>query len=126
MVKKSYAIAIAAPIVLVVIVASILDSGILEQPERIENIKIEVIYPGPWESVLYNNEDMQRIEGFTKKTIIIFRPSVGEWVLTFNAQKKDDSPSQMKVMVKTIDGSILGEAVTTERFGKIHISLELG
>ena len=75
MVKKSYAIAIAAPIVLVAIVATILNSGFLEQPDRIENIKIEVIYPGPWESVLYNNEDMQRIEGFTKKTILIFRPS---------------------------------------------------
>ena len=125
MVKKSYAIAIAAPIVLVAIVATILNSGFLEQPDRIENIKIEVIYPGPWESVLYNNEDMQRIEGFTKKTILIFRPSGSEWFLTFNAQKKDDSLSQLKVMVKTIDGEILGEATTNDQFGKIHISLEL-
>ena len=44
MVKKSYAIA--APIVLVAIVATILNSGFLEQPDRIENINGINIQPG--------------------------------------------------------------------------------
>ncbi len=33
--------------------------------------------------MLYNNEEIQSLTGFTKKTLIIFRPSEDEWTLSF-------------------------------------------
>ncbi len=118
---------IAGPIAVIAIIVSILNTGLLETPDdRIENIKIEVTYSGSWEGVLYNNEEMQRISGFTRKTIIVFRPNDEEWTLSFEAEKKDDSSSQLKAVVKLIDGTRLGESQTVDPYGKISLTLAIG
>ena len=118
---------IAGPIAVIVIIISILNTGLLDTSEdQIENIKIEVTYLGYWEGVLYNNEEVQRISGFTRKTIIVFRPDGEEWTLSFEAEKTDDTLSQLKVSVKLIDGTKLGEAQTVDPYGKVAISLAIG
>jgi hypothetical protein len=94
--------------------------------DRVENIKIEISYSGSWEGVLFNNEEAQSISGFTKKTIIVFRPDGEEWTISFNAEKKDDSTGQLKVVIKLIDGTRLGEAQTVDPFGKVSITLAIG
>jgi len=119
---------IAGPIAIVAILVSVLNSGILETPDdRIENIKIEVTYSGSWEGVLYNNEEVQRVSGFTRKTIIVFRPGGEEdWTLSFEAEKKDDTTSQLKIVVKLIDGTKLEDAQTVEPYGKVSVTLAIG
>jgi hypothetical protein len=72
--------------------------------------------------VLYNNEEVQRISGFSKKTIVVFRPDGDEWTLSFEAEKKDATTSQLKVVIKLIDGTRLGEAQTVEPYGKVSIT----
>ena len=72
--------------------------------------------------MLYNNEEIQSLTGFTKKTLIVFRPSRDEWTLSFEAEKKDDRTSQLKIVIKLIDGTKLGEAQTVEPYGKVSIS----
>ncbi|MBC8223503.1 hypothetical protein H8E65_02870 [Candidatus Bathyarchaeota archaeon] len=127
MTKRQYMAVIAGPIAVIAIIVSILNTGLLETPDdRIENIKIEVTYSGSWEGVLYNNEEMQRISGFTRKTIIVFRPNDEEWTLSFEAEKKDDSSSQLKAVVKLIDGTRLGESQTVDPYGKISLTLAIG
>ena len=117
---------IAGPIAVIAIIISVLNTGILEtSDDRIENIKIEVTYQGTWEGVLYNNEDVQRISGFTRKTIIVFRPDNDEWTLSFEAEKKDDSSAQLKAVVKLIDGTRLGESQTVDPYGKISLTLAI-
>jgi len=127
MTKKQYIVVIAVPLVMIVTIVSILSSGFLDISEdRVENIKIEVSYLGSWEGMLYNNEEVQSISGFTKKTIIVFRPDGDEWTLTFEAEKKDDTMAQLKVQIKLIDGTTLEETQTVEPYGKVSISIVIG
>ena len=118
---------IAGPIALLAIIISILNTGFPDTSEDlVENVKIEVIYSGSWEGVLYNNEGVQEVSGFTRKTIIVFRPDGDEWSLSFEAEKKDDTTSQLKVVIKLIDGTPLGEAQTVDPYGKVSITLAIG
>ncbi len=127
MTKKQYIVVIAVPLVILVTIVSILSSGVLDTSEdRVENIKIEVSSSGSWEGILYNNEEVQSISGFTKKTIIVFRPDGDVWTISFVAQKKDDTTGQLKVKVKLIDGTTLGETQTVEPYGKVSISMVIG
>jgi len=127
MTKRQYVAVIVAPLVILATIVSIFSIGILDtSEERIENIKIEISYSGSWEGVIYNNEDVQKVSGFTRKTIIVFRPVNEEWTLTFEAEKMDDTTSQLKVVIKLIDGTKLGEAQTVEPYGKVFISLKIG
>ncbi len=127
MTKKQYIVVIAVPLVIIVTIVSILSSGVLDISEDgVENIKIEVSSSGSWEGILYNNEEVQSISGFTKKTIIVFRPDGDEWTISFEAEKKDDTMGQLKVKVKLIDGTTLGETQTVEPYGKVSISMVIG
>ncbi len=127
MTKRQYMAVIAGPIAIIAIIVSILNTGILEtSDERVENIKIEVSYWGSWEGVLYTNDGLQRISGFTKKTIIVFRPDVEDWTISFEAEKKDDTMSQLKVKIKLIDGTTLGETQTVEPYCKVSITIVIG
>ena len=127
MAKRQYIVVIAVPLIMIVTLVSILSSGILDTlDDRVENVKIEVSYLGAWEGMLYNNEEVQGISGFTKKTMIVFRPDGDEWTLSFEAMKKDDTMAQLKVVVKLIDGTTLGETQTVDPYGKVSISLVIG
>jgi hypothetical protein len=127
MTKRQYVAVIAGPIAILAIIISILNAGILEPSEdAIENIKIEVTYSGSWKGVLYNNDEVQRISGFTRKTIIVFRPNGEDWTLSFEAEKKDGTASQLKVVIKLIDGTRLGEAQTVDPYGKVSVTLAIG
>ena len=127
MTKRQYMAVIAGPIALLAIIISILNTGFPDTSEGlVENVKIEVIYSGSWEGVLYINEGVQKVSGFTRKTIIVFRPDGDEWALSFEAEKKDDTTSQLKVVIKLIDGTPLGEAQTVDPYGKISITLAIG
>jgi hypothetical protein len=124
MTKRQYVAVIAGPVAVIVIIVSFLNAGLLDpSDDRIENIKIEVTYSGSWEGVLFNNDEFQRVSGFTRKTILVFRPNDEEWTLSFEAEKKDDSTSQLKAVVKLIDGTRLGEAQSVDPYGKISLTL---
>jgi uncharacterized protein YxeA len=124
MTKKQYLVVVAVPLVIIVTIVSILSSAFLEtSDERTENIKIEVSYSGSWEGMLYTNEGVQSISGFTRKTIMVFRPDGDEWTISFEAEKKDDTMGQLKVKIKLIDGTTLGETQTVEPYGKVSISI---
>ncbi len=127
MAKKQFIVVVAVPLVIIMTIVSILSSGFLETTEeQVENLKIEVSYSGSWEGMLYNNEEVQSISGFTKKTIIVFRPDEDEWTISFEAEKKDDSMGQLKVKIKLIDGTTLEDTQTVEPYGKVSISMVVG
>lgn len=127
MAKRHYIAVIAGPITVIALIISMLNTGILDTPDdRIENIKIEVTYSGSWDGVLYSNEHVQRISGFTRKTIIVFRPDDDEWTISFEAEKEDGSSNQLKAVFKLIDGTRLGESQTIDPYGKISLTLTFG
>ena len=127
MARRHYIAVIAGPITVIALIISMLNTGILDTPDdRIENIKIEVTYSGSWDGVLYSNEHVQRISGFTRKTIIVFRPDDDEWTISFEAEKEDGSSNQLKAVFKLIDGTRLGESQTIDPYGKISLTLTFG
>ncbi len=127
MTKRQYMAVIAGPIAILVFIISILNTGILETSDnRIDNVKIEVIYSSSWKGMLYNNEDVTKISGFTRKTILVHRPIGEDWILSFEAEKMDYTTSQLKVVIKLIDGTLLGEAQTVDPYGKVSITLAIG
>ena len=127
MARRHYIAVIAGPITVIALIISMLNTGILDTPDdRIENIKIEVTYSGSWDGVLYSNEHVQRISGFTRKTIIVFRPDDEEWTISFGAEKEDGSSNQLKAVFKLIDGTRLEESQTIDPYGKISLTLTFG
>ena len=60
---------------------------------------------------------------FTRKTILVYRPIGEDWTISFEAEKNDYTTSQLKVVIKLMDGTLLGEAQTVDPNGKVSITL---
>ena len=117
---------IAGPLAILAIIISLLNPGLMEtSDDKIEKIKIEVIYFGSWEGVLCSNENVKSISGFTRKTLIVFNPVGEDWTILFEAKKMDGTTSQLKVVVELFDGTLLREAQTTDPYGKVSINLDI-
>ena len=110
MTKRQYVAVLAGPVAVIALIVSIFNTGILDiSEEQIENMKIEITYSGSWEGTLYNNEEVEKVTGFTRKTILVYRSYGDKWTVSFEAEKKDDSFNQLKVKLMLIDGTILEE-----------------
>jgi hypothetical protein len=125
MAKRNYLAVVAASIVILASVVSLMGMGLLEKSSKVESVEIQVSFAGLWEGVIYNNEQAQRVSGFNEKTIVVFRPSPDEWNLTFTAEKRDDTANQLKVKIVNKGGDVLEQAQTVEPFGEINISIEI-
>jgi uncharacterized protein YxeA len=126
MTKRQYVVVLAGPVAVIALILSIFNAGLLDfSDNRVENIKIEVSYSGSWEGTLYNNEKLERVSGFTRKTIFVYRPDGDEWTVSFEAEKKDYSSNQLKVTLRLIDGTILDESQTIDPYGKVAISFTI-
>ena len=118
---------IAGPIAIITIILALVNSNFVDlSGDRIENIKIEVTYSSNWEGVLNSNEKVQIFSGFTSKTFIVVRPKEGEWAVSFEAEKTDDSSNQLKVVIELINGTRLDEAQTIDPYGKVALALTIG
>lgn len=124
MARRTTLATIAASILLFVIVLSTLSSGFLKT-SRTENVKIEVIYSGNWRGIIYNNEETVNMSGINRKAMIITRPFGENWNLTCCSEKMEDTSTQMKVVIRFINGTILKQAQTNEPYGKIVLSVEI-
>ena len=92
MTNRQYVAVIAGPIAIITILISLFSVNFVDiSGDRIERIKIEVTYSGTWEGVLYSNEKVQMVSGFTSKTLVVIRPNDGEWAVSFEAEKIDSS-----------------------------------
>ena len=85
----------------------------LPRRERYDELIIEVSYNGKGQGAIGERGSVVSWsgEGLRRKTID--RPSSGDWVISFNAQKLDASNSKLSVRIKSMDGDVLKEASTT-------------
>ena len=60
---------------------------------------------------------------FTRKPILVYRPIGEDWTISFEAEKNDYTTSQLKVVIKLMDDTLLGEAQTVDPNGKVSITL---
>ncbi len=127
MTNRQYVAVIAGPIAVITILISLFSVNFVDiSGDRIENIKIEITHSSNWEGVLISNEKVQMVSGFTRKTIMVVRPEEGEWTVSFEAEKIDDSSNQLKVVIELINGTRLDEAQTIDPYGKVALALTIG
>ncbi len=127
MTNRQYVAVIAGPIAIITILISLFSVNFVDISEdRIKKIKIDVTYSGTWEGVIYSNEKVQMISGFTSKTLVIIRPNDGKWSVSFEAEKIDSSSNQLKVVIELLDGTRLDEAQTIDPYGKVTLALTIG
>ncbi len=118
---------IAGPIAIIAIILALINASFVDlSGDQIENIKIEVIYSSNWEGILISNEKVQMLSGFTRKTFVIVRPNAGEWVVSFEAEKIDDSSNQLKIVIELLNGTRLDEAQTIDPYGKVAVTITIG
>jgi len=123
---RQYLAVIAGPIAIFTIVLAFVNGNFVDlSGDQIGNIKIDVIYSSTWEGVLISNEKVQMVSGFTRKTIMVVRPEEGEWTVSFEAEKIDDSSNQLKVVIELINGTRLDEAQTIDPYGKVALALTI-
>jgi len=124
--KRNYIAVLAGPLLIIILVFAVLNSGFLETPgQQITELSIEVSYTGPWEGIIYNDDATQQISGFSEKTINVIRPSSEKWILSFHAGKKDGSSNILRATIKLTDGTILKKAHTDEPYGEVQLSVEI-
>ncbi len=127
MTNRQYVAVIAGPVAIILIIVSLFSANfVVISEDRIERIKIVVTYSGTWEGVLYSNENVQMMSEFSGKIFIVLRPKDGEWVVSFEAEKIDDSSNQLKVVVELINGTRLDMAQTIDPYGKVTLGLTIG
>jgi hypothetical protein len=127
MTNRQYVAVIAGPVAIIIIIVSLFSANfVIISEDRIERIKIVVTYSGNWEGVLYSNEKVQMMSEFSGKIFIVLRPKDGEWVVSFEAEKIDDSSNQLKVVVELINGTRLDMAQTIDPYGKVTLGLTIG
>jgi hypothetical protein len=127
MTNKQYVAVIVGPITIITILISLFNVSLHDiSTNRIENIKIEVTYSGSWEGVLYSNEKVQMVSGFTSKTIVVYRPTDEQWTVSFEVEKIEDSRNQLKVVYKFMNGTRIDEAQTIDPYGKVVLTQTIG
>jgi len=127
MTNRQYVAVIVGPIAFITILVSLFSANFVDISEdRIETIKIDVSYSGNWEGILYSNEKVQIVSGFTKKTFVVLRPTDGEWTVSFEANKIDSSSNQLKVEIELLNGTLLDAAQTIDPYGKAALTLSIG
>ena len=125
--NRQYMAVIAGPIAIIAIILALINASFVDlSGDQIENIKIEVIYSSNWEGILISNEKVQMFSGFTRKTFVIVRPNAGEWVVSFEAEKIDDSSNQLKIVIELLNGTRLDEAQTIDPYGKVAVTITIG
>ena len=126
MTNRQYVAVIAGPIAIITILISLFSVNFVDiSGDRIERIKIVVTYSGNWEGVLYSNEKVQMVSGFTSKTLVVIRPNDGKWSVSFEAEKIDSSSNQLKVGIELLNGTRLDEGQTIDPYGKVTLALTI-
>ena len=104
--------------------AGVLLRGSLKEKNTIDTVIVEINYFGNWNATIINGEELVK-SGFGKTEHIFSNPLADEWILSIRANKLDDSNQKLKVIVKLVDGTVLGSASTSESFGHTSLIVEI-
>ena len=104
--------------------AGVLLLGSLKEKNTINTVIVEINYFGNWNATITNGEELVK-SGFGKTEHIFSNPLVDEWTLSIRANKLDDSYQKLKIIVKLVDGTVLGSASTSESFGHTSLIVEI-
>lgn len=110
---------------IVILACTVMLTGILETNDRINEVILEVDYFEHWNVTFSHDSIEETWSGIGRKETVLIRPSGGTWVISVEAEKVDESSGYLRVNIKSMDGTILKQAVTMLPYGKITMVLEI-
>lgn len=114
------------PAVIMLFAISIMNVGFLKSNEKpVKELVLEVSYTGPWKGKVFNNGDIQKVSGFSAKTIHVYRLSDGEWIVSFQVEKLDGSTNLLLATIRSTDGISLDKDFSIEPYGMVLLTVEI-
>ena len=92
---------------------------------RTQKLFIEVDYDGSWSGAISQVGSTVSWSGEGRTQRIVERPKGQKWIISFNAQKQDDSNKVLTVRIRYMDGSIAKESSTTAPYGVAQLAVEV-
>lgn len=109
----------------VVLVSTLMLTGVIGGRKGIEDVVIEVDYFDSWNMTITVNSSVKSLSGFGKMEKVLMRSHGGRWVVSLSTRKLDGSSGNLRVRIKLRDGTVLQEGSTTAPFGTVNISMEI-
>lgn len=104
--------------------AGVLLLGSLKEKNIIDTVIVEINYFGNWNATITHGEELVK-SGFGRTEHVFSKPLADEWIISVRACKLDDSNQMLKIIVKLVDGTVLGTASTSESFGHTSLFIEI-
>ena len=126
--KFDRAVYVVAGIIFVIWVTSALPN--MGSQTRIDEVYVGVMYDRPWQGAIGDLGSVTSWGAKRSYTRLFIRPQdTSMWIISANAQKKDDSNRKLTIMIwyadKNGDPVTLAEASTSQQYGIAQVSCEI-
>jgi len=108
----------------VILAGAIMMTGLLENNE-IDEVVLEVDYFNNWNVTLSHDGTTESWSDMGRKETILVRPTSDTWVISVQAEKLDASSGYLRVRIKHLDGTVIGQEATNIPNGKISLVVEI-
>ena len=108
----------------VILAGAIMMTGLLENNE-VDEVVLEVDYFYNWNVTLSHDGITESWSGMGRKETMLVRPTSDTWVISVHAEKLDASSGYLRVRVKHLDGTVIGQEATNLPNGKISLVVEI-
>lgn len=108
----------------VILAGAIMMTGLLENNE-VDEVVLEVDYFNNWNVTLSHDGTTESWSDMGRKETILVRPTSDTWVISVQAEKLDASSGYLRVRIKHLDGTVIGQEATNLPNGKISLVVEI-
>ncbi len=108
----------------VILAGAIMMTGLLENNE-VDEVVLEVDYFNTWNVTLSHGSITESWSDMGRKETILVRSTSDTWVISVQAEKLDASSGYLRVRVKHLDGTVMGQGATNLPNGKISLVVEI-
>ncbi len=108
----------------VILAGAIMLTGLLENNE-VDEVVLEVDYFNNWNVTLSHDGTTESWSDMGRKETILVRSTRDTWVISVRAEKLDASSGYLRVRVKHLDGTVIGQEATNLPHGKISLVVEI-
>jgi hypothetical protein len=108
----------------VILAGAIMLTGLLENNE-VDEVVLEVDYFNNWNVTLSHSGITESWSDMGRKETILVRSTRDTWVISVQAEKLDASSGYLRVRIKHLDGTVIGQEATNLPNGKISLVVEI-
>lgn len=108
----------------VILAGAIMMTGLLENNE-VDEVVLEVDYFNNWNVTLSHDGTTESWSDMGRKETMLVRPTSDTWVISVQAEKLDASSGYLRVRIKHLDGTVIGQEATNLPNGKISLVVEI-